>query len=116
LGEHELTVAVYGATVTFPKDELYGLRAQMRRSAQSIPTNIAEGAGRGSNSDFARFLQMAFGSACELEYQVLLAKDLNYIQSMVFEDLSKRVTEIKKMLGALLDRVRQQPAVAAAGV
>ena len=86
----------------------------MRRSAYSIPTNIAEGAGRAGNADFARFLQMAFGSACELEYQLLLARDLKYLGRETYEELSGRATEIKKMLGALLDKVRKEPLAAAA--
>jgi four helix bundle protein len=78
---HQLTLAVYQATTTFPKEELYGLTSQMRRSAASIPTNIAEGCGRGSDDDFRRFLQIAMGSASELEYQLLLAHDLGYFST-----------------------------------
>jgi len=111
---HQLTLSVYECTLRFPREELYGLTAQMRRSAYSIPTNIAEGAGRAGNADFARFLQMAFGSACELEYQLLLARDLKYLGRETYEELSGRATEIKKMLGALLDKVRKEPLAAAA--
>ena len=111
---HQLTLSVYECTLRFPREELYGLTAQMRRSAYSIPTNIAEGAGRAGNADFARFLQMAFGSACELEYQLLLARDLKYLGRETYEELSGGATEIKKMLGALLDKVRKEPLAAAA--
>ena len=79
---HELTLAIYAATLSFPKDELYGLTSQMRRSASSIPTNIAEGCGRDSEADFARFLQIAIGSTTELEYQILLSRDLKLIDSI----------------------------------
>ena len=73
---HELTLAVYRVTIRFPKDELFGLTSQMRRSSSSIPTNIAEGCGRATNADFTRFLHISLGSANELEYQLLLCRDL----------------------------------------
>lgn len=72
---HRLTLAVYRASGSFPKDELYGLMSQIRRAAASIPTNIAEGSGRGGDRELVRFLHIALGSANELEYQLLLAKD-----------------------------------------
>ena len=68
-----LVKSIYSATASFPKSELYGLTSQMRRAAVSIPSNIAEGSGRGGGTDFARFLQMACGSSSEVEYQLLLA-------------------------------------------
>ncbi|MEA5138733.1 four helix bundle protein [Arcicella rigui] len=95
---HLLTLEIYKTTSLFPKDELYGLVSQMRRSSSSIPTNIAEGCGRESNIDFNRFLTIAKGSASELEYQLLLAKDLNYIDSVVFLSLNKKINEIRKMI------------------
>lgn len=76
---HELTVAVYGITRAFPRDEVYGLSAQLRRSAASIGANIAEGCGRRSDGELARFLQIARGSASETEYHLLLAKDLKFL-------------------------------------
>jgi four helix bundle protein len=75
---HQVTLRVYGATRTFPKDELYGLTSQIRRYAASIPTNVAEACGRSGGAEFARFLNIAMGSASELEYQLLLARDLNW--------------------------------------
>lgn len=95
---HLLTLEIYKTTSLFPKDELYGLVSQMRRSSSSIPTNIAEGCGRESNIDFNRFLTIAKGSASELEYQLLLAKDLNYIDSVVFLSLNEKINEIRKMI------------------
>ena len=72
---HQFVLHVYQTTSGFPKAEQFGLTSPIRRAAVSVPSNIAEGCGRGSDADFARFLQMAFGSACETEYQVLLARD-----------------------------------------
>jgi four helix bundle protein len=103
---HELTLRVYQATGTFPKHELFGLTSQMRRAASSVPTNIAEGCGRGSDADFARFLQMAMGSASELEYQLLLSRDLNYLAPDNYEQMNEGVAEVKRMLAGLMQRVR----------
>ena len=95
---HLLTLEIYKTTTLFPKDELFGLISQMRRSSSSIPTNIAEGCGRESNIEFNRFLTIAKGSASELEYQLLLAKDLNYISIQSHDFLNDKVNEIRKML------------------
>ena len=78
---HLLTIDIYRITATFPKEEMYGLTSQIRRASSSIPANIAEGCGRGSDNDFRRFLQIAMGSASELEYHLLLAHDLERIPS-----------------------------------
>jgi four helix bundle protein len=90
----------------FPREELYGLTSQMRRAAVSIPSNIAEGCGQGSDPDFARFLVIAMGSASELEYQLLLSCDLGYLDSMMHQSLEEKVAEIKKMLSSLIQRVQ----------
>jgi four helix bundle protein len=103
---HALTIETYRLTAGFPKDELYGLTSQMRRAAASIPTNIAEGCGRGSDADFARFLQIALGSASELEYQLILARDLGYVIPERHAALEGSVTEVKRMLTAFLQRLR----------
>lgn len=102
---HLLTVLVYQDTQDFPKEELYGLTSQIRRSAISIPSNIAEGCGRGSDAELARFLRIAMGSACELEYQLLLACDLKYLPKLRHDDLTRRVVEIQRMLAAFLKKL-----------
>ena len=76
---YELTLEVYGSTATFPKEELYGLTGQIHRAASSVPANIAEACGRGGNVEFARFLRIAMGFASELEYYLLLARDLKLL-------------------------------------
>src|SRR5260370_26803823 len=95
---HQLTLAIYKTTAGFPPAEMYGLCSQMRRSCSSIPTNIAEGCGRNGPMDFARFLQMAMGSASELEYQLLLARDLNMLDSKSFERHCDDLEQVKRML------------------
>ena len=103
---HSLTLEVYRATVKFPKEEMYALTSQMRRAASSVPANITEGCGRGSDSDFARFLQIAMGSASELEYHLLLASDLKMLEKAKYAKLDADVTEIKKMLASLLRKLK----------
>src|SRR5208337_5141929 len=77
---HALTLGIYRTTATFPREEIYGISSQMRRCSSSVAANIAEGCGRPGNAEFARFLGMAMGSASELEYFVLLARDLKYLR------------------------------------
>ena len=102
---HRLTLAVYKFTAAFPTEERYGLTSQMRRCAVSIPSNIAEGCGRGSDADFARFLHIAMGSASELEYQLLLAYDLTFINEATYRTQTDQVNEIKRMLGGFLKKL-----------
>lgn len=99
---HELTKEIYSTTRLFPKEEMFGLTSQIRRAISSIPTNIAEGCGRGSNADFSRFLQIAVGSASEVEYQLLLVHELGYIQEDNYNKFSKEVVEIRKMIVTLM--------------
>ncbi len=103
---HDLTLKLYELTSRFPRVEVYGLTNQIRRACASIPTNIAEGCGRGSSADFARFLQIAMGSASETEYLVLLARDLEYINASQYLELTDAIVSIKKMLTAFLRNIR----------
>jgi len=103
---HQLTLAVYHTTKTFPKDEQYGLSSQMRRAAASVPANIAEGCGREGNQELARFLQIAMGSASALEYHLILAADLAFIPKETHAELEAQTIEIKRMLAALIGKLR----------
>jgi four helix bundle protein len=102
---HNLTLDIYKLTSAFPKEELYGLTSQMRRSSSSVPTNIAEGCGRQTQPQLARFLNIASGSASELEYQLILSKDLRFIDKKNFKKLTSDVTEVKRMLSSLHQKV-----------
>jgi len=102
---HQLVLAVYHTTASFPRDETYGLTAQIRRAASSIPSNIAEGCGRNGDAELARFCLIARGSASELEYQILLAHDLKLLPSGHYEQLTQEITEIKRMLTVLVQKL-----------
>ena len=102
---HELTLEVYRVTRAFPKDELYGLVSQVRRAASSVPANIAEGCGRTGDKELARFMTIASGSAFELDYHFLLARDLGYLQDEVYQALHTSVTEIRRMLNAFIQKL-----------
>lgn len=99
---HALTLEVYRVSNAFPREEMFGLSSQMRRASSSIPANIAEGCGRGGDGEFGRFLQIAMGSASELEYHLLLARDLGYLDGETHTSLETRVIEIKRMLTGLI--------------
>ena len=103
---HRLTLDVYRSSGSFPREEIYGLTSQMRRSSSSIGANIAEGACRGGDKDFGRFLQMAVGSASELEYQICLAHDLDLLNTADYQRLSAEAIEVKRMLTSLLQKLR----------
>jgi four helix bundle protein len=103
---HRLTLAVYKATVAFPREEQYGLKSQIRRSCVSVPANIAEGCGRGTNADLARFLQIALGSASELQYHLRLAHDLSILKPRDHERLSGEVKEVKRMLTSFIKNLK----------
>lgn len=102
---HQLTLTIYQVTASFPRDETYGLASQIRRAASSIPSNIAEGCGREGDAELSRFCTIARGSASELEYQILLARDLKLIQPHDYEQLAERTTEIKRMLTVLVQKL-----------
>src|SRR5690348_3909402 len=91
---HELTLALYRATMLFPKHELFGLTSQMRRCSASIGANLAEGCGREGNAELHRFLQISLGSANELEYHLLLAFDLGYLPERLYRDLNAALSEV----------------------
>ena len=102
---HKLTLEIYLATKEFPSEEKFGLISQMRRSCASIPTNIAEGCEKSSEKDFARFLGIAFGSASELEYQILLSRDLHFLNLEKHDILHDEIVSIKKQLYSLIQKL-----------
>jgi four helix bundle protein len=103
---HRLVLAVYNATGTFPREEIYGLTAQLRRCSASIPANIAEGCGRSGEAELRRFMLISMGSASELEYYLLLGRDLGYLSARDYQELSQRTGEVKRMLSTLITKVR----------
>jgi four helix bundle protein len=102
---HELALAIYHITASFPRQETYGLASQLRRAASSIPSNIAEGCGRDGDAELARFCIIARGSASELEYELLLARDLKLLQPNDYQTLSQQTIEIKRMLTVLVQKL-----------
>lgn len=108
---HQFTVRMYQLTASFPREETYGLTSQIRRAAASVPANIAEGCGRHTQPELARFFHIAGGSASELEYHLLLAHDLGYIDSTIYPELDLAINEIKKMLNGFEKTVRTNPKV-----
>lgn len=104
---HCFTLKVYEVSKSFPKGELYSLTNQLRRAAFSIPANIAEGCGKNTQLEFAHFLNISLGSANEAEYFLILSKDLNYLNTEDFKELSEAINEVKAMLIALINKVRE---------
>jgi len=102
---HQLALVIYKVTASFPKEELYGLTSQIRRAATSIPANIAEGCGRSGKPDFMRFCHIAMGSASELEYHLLLARDLDLLNNPDHRKLTGQVVEVKQMLTAFVRKL-----------
>lgn len=94
----EVVVNLYKKTEDFPKEEIYGLTSQIKRSAISIPSNIAEGAGRGTDKDFNRFLDVALGSSFELETQLIIANKLDFLSDENFDKLNQQIDEEQKMI------------------
>jgi four helix bundle protein len=105
---HDLTLAVYRCTGAFPREETYGITSQLRRCSASVAANIAEGCGRSGNPEFGRFLGMAMGSASELEYFLLLARDLQYLNADTHEPLAKKVGQMRRMLNKLILKVQAE--------
>ena len=102
---YQLTLRIYGSTRNFPRDEVYGLTSQLRRAVASIPANIAEGCGRDSDRELARFLLISMGSANEAEYHLLLARDLAYLTNEAHASLTADLAEVKRMMSGLLSRL-----------
>ena len=104
---HELTLAVYSVTASFPPIERFGLTAQLRRSAASIPANIAEGCGRNSDAELARYCQIGLGSANELQYHLLLASELGYLEQQAHSQLADATAGLRGMLHRLSNACRR---------
>jgi len=105
---HKFTVDIYNITHKFPNNEQYGLTSQIRRSSSSIPTNIVEGCGQLDNGNLIRFLGIAKGSVFETEYQLLLAKDLKYINEKDYDELNEKIQKITSMLTNLIKSLRSK--------
>ncbi len=105
----QLVKDLYQATKFFPKEELYGITSQMRRAAVSIPSNIAEGYGREHNKELLHFLYISLGSASELETQLIICKDINYLSENKFNTLNEQNNEIIRMLSSLIKTRRYSP-------
>jgi len=103
----ELTILIYKETAKFPKEEQYGLTSQMRRAAISVPSNIVEGCARDSQSDYLRFLYIAFGSLRELHYQVSVSKRLGYLPEEDTSQIEQRIVEAEKVLNGLIQSLRK---------
>lgn len=97
----KMVAEIYNKTLSFPKEELYGLTSQIRRSAVSIPSNIAEGSGRNSDKEFNRFLDISLGFSFELETQIIIAHELNFLSDDEFSDLIVQIQEQQKMITGL---------------
>lgn len=104
---HQLVLDVYRTTSTLPPEERFGLTAQIRRSAASIPSNIAEGCVRGGDREFAHFVRVSLGSASELEYHILLAHDLGFLHDADYQRLDRLAVEIKRMATKLVQKLKR---------
>src|SRR5512140_67291 len=107
---HEVALACYDVTRTFPREEMFGLTSQIRRAGVSVGANIAEGCGRRGNGELHRFLQMAMGSASELEYHLLLSRDLGYLKADRHKTIHEQLEEVKRMLASLIRKVDSERA------
>jgi four helix bundle protein len=111
---HKLTLELYKLSRTFPREEIYGLTSQLRRAAVSIGANLAEGCGRRTSAELARFVRIAMGSASELDYHLLLCRDFEFITTEQYERAWKELIRVRKMLSGLLTSVEGQIQEAAA--
>ncbi len=105
---HRLTLELYRISRSFPRDEIYGLTSQLRRAAASVGANLAEGCGRRTSSELARFVRIAMGSASELDYHLLLCRDLGFMKTDDFQRASTDLTEVRKMMTSFLSSVEKQ--------
>ena len=105
---HALTLDLYRLSRSFPREEIYGVTSQVRRSAMSIGANLAEGCGRRTGGELARFVRVALGSASELDYHLLLCRDLRFLKNEDFERCARDLTEVRKMLWSFLNSVEKQ--------
>ena len=103
---HALTLMIYKSTEEFPKQELYALTNQIQRAAVSIPANIAEGCGKDSDAELKRYFSIAMGSSSELEYLILLARELDYLQQAPYQFMQNDLIEIRKMLNAFIQKLK----------
>ena len=103
---HQIALSIYKKTKSFPNEELFGLTSQIRRASMSIPFNIAEGCGRKSDAEFAHFLNIAAGSASEVEEELLLSFDLGFLDKESYQLLDNDIKEIKTMLSKLIDSIK----------
>lgn len=103
---HAIVLAIYKATQSFPKSELYGVTSQIQRAAVSVPTNIAEGCGKDSDAELGRFFKIAMGSSSELEYLLLLSRDLGYLANEPYNKLNTDLVEVRKMLNAFIQKLK----------
>ncbi len=108
---YQLCLEIYKATKRFPKEETYGLISQIRRSAVSVPSNIAEGYGRKTTLEYVRSLYIAYGSNCELETQMLLSGDLGYIEVVKSTKLQNDIGEVERMLKALIKSLENRSSI-----
>ena len=103
---HQLALTIYKKTKSFPKEELFGLTSQIRRASMSVPINIAEGCGRKSDAQFSHFLNIAAGSASEVEEELLLSYELEFLDKETYQLLDSDIKEIKAMLSKLIDSIK----------
>ncbi len=110
---HDLTLKVYAASRRFPREEIFGVTSQLRRSAASIPYNICEGCGLGTDAAFANALQTSYGSSSELDYQLFLAHELGYLPANVYRPMFDQLQRVQRMLASLIAKVRTAEGVPA---